>query len=301
MRSIGEVLAEENPLIVPIAHDALSARLIQAAGFKAYSVGGFALAGVRYCLPDVGLVSFGEFASGVRDIMMGASLPLIVDGDDGYGDVKNVTRTVETYEAMGVAGLVIEDQTNPKRCGHMAGKSVVSLDVATRKLEAALAARRDPRFFIVGRTDARAVTGLDDAIARARRFAEIGVDAVIVEAPQSVEELKRIGGSIDHVQFANMAEAGRTPIVPPAELKAMGFSIIVYPGTLLLRVIKSMQDALKDLRAGTLQLPAGTMNFGELTEMLGLSKWREIDQTFGEQRFADQRSGKDDASVHPEP
>lgn len=278
--SIRDILKEEAPLIVPIAHDALSARLIERAGFKAYSVGGFALAAFRYCLPDVGLTSFGEFAQGVRDIMMGSSLPLIVDGDDGYGDVKNVTRTVETYEAMGVAGLVLEDQTNPKRCGHMAGKSVVDLDVATRKLEAALAARHDPSFFICGRTDARSVTGLDDAIARAKRFVEIGVDAVIVEAPQSVEELRRIGGEIDAIQFANMAEAGRTPIVPPKDLKAMGYSIIVYPGTLLLRVVKTIEDALKDLRAETLELPEGTLNFGELTELIGLAKWRDIDKRF---------------------
>ena len=279
-RSIHEVLAEEKPLIVPIAHDALSARLIERAGFKAYSVGGFAMAAFRYGLPDVGLVSIGEFASGVRDVMMGSSLPLIVDGDDGYGDVKNVTRTIETYEAMGVAGVVIEDQTNPKRCGHMAGKSVVSLDLATRKLEAALAARKNPDFMIVGRTDARAVNGLDDAIARGKRFVEIGVDAICVEAPQSEEELKRIGGEIETVQFANMAEAGRTPILPPEVLGAMGYSIIVYPGTLLLRVVKTIEDALADLRQGTLRMPEGVMDFRELTEFLGLEKWRGIDERF---------------------
>jgi 2-methylisocitrate lyase-like PEP mutase family enzyme len=279
-RSIREVLAEEKPLIVPIAHDAVSARLIQRAGFKAYSVGGFALAAFRYGLPDVGLVSFGEFAAGVRDLMNGSTLPVIIDGDDGYGDVKNVTRTIETYEAMGVAGVVIEDQTNPKRCGHMAGKSVVSLDIAGRKLEAALAARRNPDFMIVGRTDARGVNGLDDAIARGKRFVEIGVDAICVEAPQSVEELKRIGGEIETIQFANMAEAGRTPIIPPEELRAMGYSIIVYPGTLLLRVVKTIEDALADLRRGTLKLPEGTMDFRELTEFLGLEKWRGIDEKF---------------------
>lgn len=279
-RSIREVLAEERPLIVPIAHDAISARLIERAGFKAYSVGGFALAAFRYGLPDVGLVSFGEFAAGVRDLMMGSSLPVIIDGDDGYGDVKNVTRTIQTYEAMGVAGVVIEDQTNPKRCGHMAGKSVVGLDVAARKLEAALAARKNPDFMIVGRTDARAVNGLDDAIARGKRFVEIGVDAICVEAPQSVEELKRIGGEIQTIQFANMAEAGRTPILPPEELGAMGYSIIVYPGTLLLRVVKTIEDALADLRKGTLRLPEGTMDFRELTEFLGLEKWRGIDERF---------------------
>jgi len=278
---IRTLLERENPLIVPIAHDALSARLIERAGYSCYSVGGFALAAARHAIPDIGLLSFGEFSAGVRDIMMGSSLPVIVDGDDGYGDVKNVTRTVETYEAMGVAGLVIEDQTNPKRCGHMDGKSVVDLSVASAKLEAALAARKNPDFFIVGRTDARSVTGLDDAIARAKRFKEIGADAVIVEAPQSVEELRRIGGEIDHIQFANMAEAGRTPIIPPDELKAMGFSIIVYPGTLLLRVIKSMTDALESLRAGTLQLPPDTMNFAELTQMLGIARWGAIDDKFG--------------------
>lgn len=279
--AIRDVLKAEDPLIVPIAHDALSARLIENAGFRVYSIGGFALAGVRHGLPDIGVLSFGEFAAGVRDIMGGCDLPVIVDGDDGYGDVKNVTRTVETYEAMGVSGLVLEDQTNPKRCGHMDGKSVVPLGTATRKLEAALAARRNPDFSIVGRTDARSVTGLDDAIARAKRFAEIGADAVIVEAPQSVEELKRIGGEIDHIQFANMAEAGRTPILPPQTLKQMGFSIIVYPGTLLLRVVKTMCDALADLRAETLELPEGTMNFAELTELFELSKWRNIDNAFG--------------------
>ncbi|MCW2389629.1 2-methylisocitrate lyase-like PEP mutase family enzyme [Sphingobium sp. B11D3B] len=243
-------------------------------------MGGFALAAMRHAIPDIGLLSFGEFAAGVRDIMMGSALPVIVDGDDGYGDVKNVTRTVQTYEAMGVAGLVLEDQTNPKRCGHMDGKSVVDLETASAKLEAALAARKNPDFFIVGRTDARSVTGLDDAIARAKRFKKIGADAVIVEAPQSVEELRRIGGEIEHIQFANMAEAGRTPILPPDELKAMGFSIIVYPGTLLLRVVKSMSDALEDLRSGTLHLPEGTMNFGELTDLLGIRQWGDIDDRF---------------------
>lgn len=279
--SIHALLAQENPLIVPIAHDALSARLIERAGYPCYSVGGFALAAMRHAIPDIGLISFGEFAAGVRDIMMGSKLPVIVDGDDGYGDVKNVTRTVQTYEAMGVAGLVLEDQTNPKRCGHMDGKSVVDLEIASAKLEAALAARSNPDFFIVGRTDARSVTGLDDAIARAKRFKEIGADAVIVEAPQSVEELRRIGGEIDHIQFANMAEAGRTPILPPDELKAMGFSIIVYPGTLLLRVVKCMSDALEDLRSGKLHLPEGTMNFGELTNLLGIRQWGQIDDRFG--------------------
>jgi 2-methylisocitrate lyase-like PEP mutase family enzyme len=280
LKTIREVLTEQNPLMLPIAHDALSAKLIEKAGFKAYSVGGFALAAFRYGLPDVGVLSFGEIVAGIGDIMGGSALPLVVDGDDGYGDVKNVTRTIQTYEAMGVAAVALEDQTSPKRCGHMAGKSVVPLDVATRKLEAALAARSDSRMMIIARTDARAPNGLDDAIARAKRFVEVGVDAVFVEAPQSLEELKRIGGSIDHLQLCNMAEGGRTPILPPHELKALGFSMIVYPATLMLRVIKTMTDALNELRTGQLMLPPDVPNFQELTEMLGLSKWRDIDNRF---------------------
>jgi 2-methylisocitrate lyase-like PEP mutase family enzyme len=280
LKTIREVLTEQNPLMLPIAHDALSAKLIEKAGFKAYSVGGFALAAFRYGLPDVGVLSFGEIVAGIGDIMGGSALPLVVDGDDGYGDVKNVTRTIRTYEAMGVAAVALEDQTSPKRCGHMAGKSVVPLDVATRKLEAALAARSDSRMMIIARTDARAPNGLDDAIARAKRFVEVGVDAVFVEAPQSLEELKRIGGSIDHLQLCNMAEGGRTPILPPHELKALGFSMIVYPATLMLRVIKTMTDALNELRTGQLMLPPDVPNFQELTEMLGLSKWRDIDNRF---------------------
>jgi 2-methylisocitrate lyase-like PEP mutase family enzyme len=275
-----DALAAQDPLLLPTAHDAMSAMLIEKAGFKAYSVGGFALAAFRHALADVGVLSFGEIVAGVRDLMAGSSLPLVVDGDDGYGDVKNVTRTVMTYEAMSVAALVLEDQTSPKRCGHMAGKSVIPLDLATRKLEAALAARKDKSMLIIARTDARAVNGLDDAIARARRFVEVGVDVVFVEAPQSVEELKRIGGSFDGLKLCNMAEGGRTPILPPQELKAMGFSMIVYPSTLMLRVIKTMTEALRDLREDKLKLPHGVPSFVELTDMLGLSQWAAIDDRF---------------------
>lgn len=280
-KTIRQLLDEEKPLLLACAHDALSARLIELAGFRAYTIGGFALVGVRYGLPDVGLASFGEIAEGVRDVMRGTNLPLIVDGDDGYGDVKNVTRTVETYEAMGVAGIIFEDQTNPKRCGHMAGKSVVSLEQAERKLRAALAARKNPDLFIIARTDARGVHGLDDALHRARRFLEIGVDGIFVEAPRSVEELEIIGRSFDAPILVNMAEGGLTPILSPEELARMGFSIIGYPGSLLFRITRTMQDTLAGIKTGKLESQRDLVTFEEMTSIFGLPKWAAIDEQFG--------------------
>jgi 2-methylisocitrate lyase-like PEP mutase family enzyme len=279
-KSIKQLLNEERPLIMVVAHDALSARLIEMAGFRVYTIGGFALVGVRYGLPDVGVASFGEIAAGVKDIMRGSSLPVIVDGDDGYGDVKNITRTVETYEEMGVAGIVFEDQTSPKRCGHMAGKNVVSIEQAELKLKAALAARKNPDFFIIARTDARAVYGLDDALNRARRFQEIGVDCVFVEAPRSVEELEIIGRSFDIPVLVNMAEGGLTPILPPEELAKMGFSIVVYPATLLFRVTRAIQQALTEIKAGKIEPQPDPVTFKEITEIMGISKWAAVDDRF---------------------
>ena len=275
------LLAEERPLLLPVAHDALSARLVEKAGFRAYSVGGFALAGVRYGLPDIGLMSFGEAVAGIRDIQRGTDLPVLVDADDGYGDVKNVTRTVETYEAMGVAGLLFEDQTSPKRCGHMAGKSVIDAEEAARKLEAAVAARSSKDLFLVARCDALAVHGLDEALRRGRRYLETGVDALFIEAPRTVEELEKIGKSFDAPLLVNMAEGGRTPILPADELARMGFSIIVYPATILVRQIKAIEDALAEIRRGRVELPPGAMDFQTLTGFLGLERWAAVDDRFG--------------------
>ncbi len=280
-RTIAELLREESPLVMPAAHDALSARLVEKAGFRAYGIGGFALAGVRYGLPDVGLMSFGEAAAGVRDVMMGTRLPVLVDADDGYGDVKNVTRTVETYEAMGVAGIVLEDQRSPKRCGHMAGKSVIDADEMARKLEAAVAGRSSGDFFLVARTDARAVHGLDEALRRGRLYLETGVDALFVEAPESKEEMATVGKSFDAPLVVNMAEGGRTPILPPAELARLGFSIIIYPATILMRQIEATERALEALKSGRMEPPAGAMDFRSLTALLGLERWARVDDRKG--------------------
>lgn len=275
------LLVEEAPLLLPVAHDALSARLIERAGFRAASIGGFGVVGCRLGLPDLGLASFGEVADAVRDIAAATRLPLLVDGDDGYGDVKNVVRTVRTYEALGISGLALEDQVSPKKCGHMTvERRIVPVEEAEAKLHAALDARRSDDFAIVARTDARSVEGLDAAIERGRRYAALGVDALFVEAPTTIEELRIIGESFDLPLVVNAAEGGRTPLLSPAEYAALGFSIILYPSTLLLRIVGASVQALAALRDG--RFPDGTdlPSFGELTDIMGLHEWMAIDRTY---------------------
>ena len=215
-----QLLARDEPLLLPGAHDALSARLIERAGFDAYVIGGYALVGSRYALPDLGLAGFGEMSAGMRDIMSATRLPVLVDCDDGYGDAKNAARTLRAYEAMGVSAIFMEDQKAPKRCGHMAGKDVIDAETMATKLRAAVAARQNPDTFIVARTDARAVHGLDEALRRGELYLKAGADGLFIEAPQSMAELERVGRAFQGVpQLANMVEGGgMTPVIPPTEL-----------------------------------------------------------------------------------
>src|SRR6266545_4902969 len=269
-----ELLARGEPLLLPCAYDALSARLIERAGFAAYSVGGYALVGARHALPDIGLVGFGEMSAGIRDIMAATSLPVLVDCDDGYGDVKNVARTISGYEAMGVSAIFMEDQRAPKRCGHMAGKDVIEADAMAAKLRAAAQARRSPDFFIIARTDARAVHGLDDALRRAELYLKAGADGLFIEAPQSLEELAQIGRAFAGTpQIANMVEGGgRTPILPPQELYRLGFAMIVYPVSLIFRVARTIEQALADLRSGAPERANESVDFETFKDITGYAR-----------------------------
>lgn len=279
--NFSELLKIESPLLLPVAHDALSARLIEQAGFAAASVGGFGVVGCRFGLPDLGLASFGEIATAVRDIADATTLPLVIDADDGYGDVKNVVRTVRTYEKMGVAAIVLEDQASPKKCGHMSvERRLVSVEEAATKLAAALGARESSGFGIIARTDARSVEGLDAAIERGRRYVAQGVDALFIEAPTSIDELKRIGAAFDIPLIVNAAESGKTPILTPAEYRDLGFSVVLYPATLLLRMIGSLQRALTALRSGRFSAEPELPDFSELTDIMGMRQWMEIDRRF---------------------
>ena len=273
-----QALANETPLILPVAHDALTARLIAQAGFSAFAVGGFAVAGCRHGLPDVGLMSFGEMRDGMAPILETSTLPVLVDADDGYGDVKNVARTVRAYETMGAAALLLEDQVSPKRCGHMAGKSVIPPDAMEAKIRAAVDARRNADTFLIARTDARAVHGLDDALERARRYLAAGADGLFVEAPESEAELATVGSAFPGVpQLANMLEDGRKPPMAPDRLAELGFAMVAYPVTLLFRMVRAAEDALKALRRGELASPEDRIGFGRFQEIVGLPDWSALE------------------------
>jgi 2,3-dimethylmalate lyase len=279
-RSWQDVLACEHPLLLPCAHDALSARLIERSGFTAYSIGGFPLVGSRHALPDIGLVAYGEMSAGVRDIVAASSIPVLVDGDDGYGDVKNVTRTIQGYEAIGASAIFIEDQRAPKRCGHMAGKDVIDAETMTAKIRAAVAARCNRDTFLLARTDARAVLGLDEALRRAELYLNAGADGVFVEAPQSVAELERIGRAFSGVpQLANMLEGGQTPLLTPPELAELGFSMVAYPTTLIFRVARTIEKALADLKAGTLRLDGEGVDFAQFRAITGFADWAAVEES----------------------
>jgi 2-methylisocitrate lyase-like PEP mutase family enzyme len=272
------LLARGEPLLLPCAHDALTARLIERAGFTAYSIGGFPLVGARHALPDIGLIGYGEMSAGVRDIMAGSRLPVLVDADDGYGDVKNVTRTIQGYERMGVSAVFIEDQRAPKRCGHMAGKDVIDANTMAEKIRAAAAAREN--MFLLARTDARAVHGLDEALRRAELYLRAGADGIFVEAPQSLDELARVGRAFQGVpQLANMLEGGgRTPILPPAELHDMGFAMIAYPTTLIFRVARTIENALTDLKRGIVSAGNDSVDFETFKDITGFGDWARIEE-----------------------
>lgn len=280
--TIRDLLAKEKPLVLPGAHDALSARLIQQAGFRGFFIGGFQTAGARHGLPDIGLCQLGEFSAAFRDMVNACDLPVLVDADNGYGDVKNCVHLLNTYERMGISAMFIEDQVAPKRCGHMAGKRVVPSAEMEAKLRAMSANRIDPRTFIVARTDARAIHGMDEALRRAERYVRAGADGVFIESMLDEEEMARAVREIDTVHVANMLEGGLSPIVSPQVLGQMGYGIALYGITLLLRIVKTMQLALADLRSGEMRLVGTGANFDDYLQVVGIDRWRAIEDAFGE-------------------
>jgi 2-methylisocitrate lyase-like PEP mutase family enzyme len=218
-----ELLKKQSPVQLPAAHDALTARLIEIGGFNAYQIGGFALAGARHGFPDIDLTRFGEQAAGIREIMEVCSLPVLVDADDGYGDVKNVHHDVCAYERMGVSAIFIEDQAAPKRCGHLAGKSVIPVEKMERKMKAAVDARANRDFFLVARTDALESEGIDTAIRRGEKYLKAGADGIYIEAPKSEKDLEKIGKAFrGEAQMTNMFEGdSETPWLTPKELSSL--------------------------------------------------------------------------------
>jgi 2,3-dimethylmalate lyase len=277
---INKAVEENRFLVVPGAHDALSARLIEKIGFESYFIGGFPAVGARYGVPDVGLKGFGEISAAVRDIMMACDLPVFVDGDDGYGDVKNVVHTVQTYERMGVSAILIEDQQWPKRCGHMVGKKVVPIELAEAKIKAACAERTNPETWILARTDARQVYDLDEAMRRAERYIRAGADGIFVEAPRSVAELERLGKEFDVPQICNPLVGGHTPILSMEEMHQLGFDCAVLGLDTIMHAAKAIETVLLDMKSGKFARRNDGMDFEEYKQLVGYDKWQGVDERY---------------------
>jgi carboxyvinyl-carboxyphosphonate phosphorylmutase len=268
--------------VAPGAYDALTARLIEVSGFEAVYMTG---AGVSYsslAKPDIGLLTGTEMATRAAQIARSVDLPVIADGDTGYGNAINVIRTVQEYERAGVAAIQLEDQEMPKKCGHLANKSIISLAEMVGKIEAAVHSRRDPDFVIVARTDAIAVSGLDEALTRAKAYAQAGADVIFVEAPRSLAEMKAINQAVNKPTLANMVEKGQTPLLPATELQELGYKLVIFPGAIIRFLVKNGLEFLANLKeAGSTNSMLDNMyGFEELNNLLGLPKIKELEQKF---------------------
>ncbi|MCP4328476.1 MAG: isocitrate lyase/PEP mutase family protein [Alphaproteobacteria bacterium] len=267
------VFAEPGIRVTACCFDALSARLIERAGFPLSFMSGFAVSAVRLGLPDTGLISFAEMADQGRNICAAVDIPVIGDGDTGYGNAINVKRTVDGYRRAGFAGVMLEDQVSPKRCGHTRGKQVVDRGEALARVRAAVDARDEgDDILIVARTDARGTDGIDEAIWRAQAFADFGADITFVEAPSDEMELARICKEIPTPQMANMVHQGLTPVLSPQRLEELGFKLAIYPFTPLAAAIKAMSEALAALAEGRQPVEMMT-DFGELCEIVGFDDY----------------------------
>lgn len=281
-KSFKQLLQRDKLLVAPGCFDGLSARLVEEAGFEAAYLSGGAVAR-SMGLPDIGLVTMSEVIERAAQVVAAVKIPVIADADTGYGNAINLVRTVREYERVGVAAIHIEDQFTPKRCGHLEGKEVISLAEMEKKLAAALAARTDPDFCMIARTDARGVHGFEDAINRGRAFAKLGVDAVFVEAPQSEEELEKIPRAIPNVPLlVNVFKGGKTPMLPVERLERMGYRIAIYPSETQRAEIYAMRQALRLLkREGTTEAMDNALTtFKERDKVVGLEDWQALEKKF---------------------
>ena len=264
-------LARPGILIMPGCHDAISARAIEEAGFEIGFMSGFAVSAARLGMPDAGLISYGELVDQGTNICRAVSIPIIGDGDTGFGSAQNIKRTVEGYARAGFACIMLEDQVAPKRCGHTEGKSVVGRDEALMRIRAAVDAREaGADILIMARTDAR-VASLHEAITRCQLFREIGADITFLEAPANEDEMRRYCEEVEGPKMANLIEGGKTPLLPPARLEAIGYTIAVYPLTLLNVSIQAMRGALTDLKNG--RRAAAAMEFDDLKRAVGFPEY----------------------------
>ena len=282
-RSLREQLQDEKSIIVlPGVFDALSARIAQQVGFSAMFQTGYGSAAALLGMPDFGLLNAGETIDNAKRIIAAVDVPVLVDADTGYGNPLNVWKLVRDLENLGAAGIFLEDQVWPKRCGHMAGKDVISKNDYIPKLKAAVEARRSKEFIIVARTDARAPLGLDEAIERGKAYRKAGADVIFVEAPKTIAELKKVADEIDAPLVANMIEDGVTPNLPAKDLLDLGYRIAVFPLSALYSATYAMQQVLTELKktGATKQTRKLMVTFKDFNQFVDLDKFMDLERRY---------------------
>jgi carboxyvinyl-carboxyphosphonate phosphorylmutase len=280
---LAELLRAQEPILAPGAYDALTARLIEQAGFPAVYMTGFGTSASLIGRPDVGLLTMSQMVDNARRIAQAVDVPVIADADTGYGNPLNVIRTVQEYEQAGVSAIHIEDQVMPKKCGHMENKQVIAAAEMTEKVHAAVEARTSSDFLIIARTDARAVEGLDSALRRAHAYREAGADILFVEAPRNENEVAQVARAFPNVPLLfNWAEGGKTPPLPLERLKELGYRIVIFPISALLTAAKAVRGILAEIKTeGTpRRIFSGGSSFREFNELIGLGEIQELEKRF---------------------
>jgi len=276
------MLKGKKPLVIPGVYDAIGAKIAEKAGFDAMFQTGYGTSATLFGMPDYGFIGSTETVDNARRICRAVSVPVIVDADTGYGNALSVWKLVKELEVAGASGIFLEDQRWPKRCGHMQGKEVIPKEEYAEKLQAALDARESKDFIIVARTDARATEGLDKAIERGLYNKKIGADAIFIEAPKTVQEMKKIGRSINAPLVANMIEGGTTPLSSVSALSKMGFKIILYPLSVLFANTFATLNILKELKktGSTAGFSKKLVNFDQFNELVELSKFKKLEKQY---------------------
>jgi len=274
-----KLLADPGVLVLPGCFDAMSARLIERAGYPGAFMGGFAVSASRIAMPDTGLISYSEMVDQGRNICAAVDFPVIGDGDTGYGNAVNVQRTVQGYAQAGFACVMIEDQVAPKKCGHTQGKQIVGRDEAFGRVQAAVDARNGGSgILIMARTDANATDGMDEAIQRCQAFADIGADITFLEAPRDEDEMKRYCDDVEGPKMANMVEQGDTPFLEPKKLADIGYKIIIYPISLMLAGLRAMEESLKSMQGG--KHPDALAEFSHLRDVVGFPDYYDKEKKY---------------------
>jgi methylisocitrate lyase len=277
-RKLRELMGKPGIIRTLGAHDVLTAALIEQVGFETVFIGGFGTSASLYGLPDLNFLGMTEMVDATRRMVHRVSIPVVADADTGHGDLHNVMRCVNEFEGAGAAGIILEDQVFPKRCGHFGGKHVIPADDMILKFKAAIEARNDPDFLFIARTDAREMNGLDDAIDRVNRYCDSGADVAFIEAPLSVDELEQICKRVDYPKFVNMLAFGKTPILSAAELEEMGFKMMVAPIDSVLLTVKVMREMAEVFKRDghTRALEDRMVELEDIKEIMGLKNFLSL-------------------------